>query len=259
MTTSSHHRLDPAGVPPHPSTPRLVGSRRRRGRAAAVILACRWPPPPGPAASPDDPPPPTPPPRRRPPPRPPDRQAAAHRPLPAWSSPSRAQLAAPAVVVKIDNMDAARPQTGINQADVVYEEMVEGGLTRLAAVFQSQYPTSVGSGALRASHRRGDRRRPQPPGLRLLGHQCRVPADPPIPARHRCRRRQSAGPSSGAATWPPAPHNLYASVASLAGDFDDARPAAGPSSPIRRPGATFGGPGLAPAGRIIGLTSRTPG
>ena len=45
----------------------------------------------------------------------------------------------PAVVVKIDNVDAARPQTGINQSDIVYEEMVEGGLTRLAAIFQSQY------------------------------------------------------------------------------------------------------------------------
>ena len=56
----------------------------------------------------------------------------------------RPRLVAPAVVVKIDNVDAARPQTGVNQADVVYEEMVEGGLTRLAAIFQSQYPTVVG-------------------------------------------------------------------------------------------------------------------
>jgi hypothetical protein len=55
-----------------------------------------------------------------------------------------AQLKAVAVVVKVDNVDPARPQTGINQADIVYEEMVEGGLTRLAAVFQSQYPAVVG-------------------------------------------------------------------------------------------------------------------
>jgi hypothetical protein len=48
------------------------------------------------------------------------------------------------VVVKIDNVDQARPQTGINEADVVYEVLVEGGLTRLAAVFQSHYPTLVG-------------------------------------------------------------------------------------------------------------------
>ncbi|MHB1533793.1 MAG: DUF3048 domain-containing protein, partial [Acidimicrobiales bacterium] len=58
--------------------------------------------------------------------------------------PVPSQLHAPAVVVKIDNIDAARPQTGVGHADVVYEELVEGGLTRLAAVFQSQYPTTLG-------------------------------------------------------------------------------------------------------------------
>ena len=40
---------------------------------------------------------------------------------------------APALVVKIDNGEPkARPQVGINQADVVYEERVEGSVTRLA-------------------------------------------------------------------------------------------------------------------------------
>lgn len=57
---------------------------------------------------------------------------------------STAQLHAPAVVVKIDNVAGALPQTGVVQADVVYEEMVEGGLTRLAAVFQSTYPSQIG-------------------------------------------------------------------------------------------------------------------
>lgn len=65
-------------------------------------------------------------------------------PLTGLSPGSLSQLRRPAVVVKIDNVDAARPQTGINQADVVYEEEVEGGLTRLAAVFQSRYPSVVG-------------------------------------------------------------------------------------------------------------------
>lgn len=49
-----------------------------------------------------------------------------------------------AVVVKIDNIAPALPQTGVDAADVVYEEMVEGGLTRLAAVFQSTWPATVG-------------------------------------------------------------------------------------------------------------------
>jgi hypothetical protein len=55
----------------------------------------------------------------------------------------------PALVVKIDNADGgrgntARPQSGLNQADVVYEEMVEGSVTRLAAVFQSTDSDPVG-------------------------------------------------------------------------------------------------------------------
>jgi hypothetical protein len=50
----------------------------------------------------------------------------------------------PALVVKIDNVDAARPPEGINQADIVFEELVEGGLTRLAAVFHSRDVETVG-------------------------------------------------------------------------------------------------------------------
>jgi hypothetical protein len=49
----------------------------------------------------------------------------------------------PALVVKIDNHPEARPQTGLNQADIVFEENVEL-LTRFAAVFQSQAPDKVG-------------------------------------------------------------------------------------------------------------------
>lgn len=42
-----------------------------------------------------------------------------------------------AVVVKIDNSSAARPQVGLNTADIVIEEEVEGGITRFAAIFHS--------------------------------------------------------------------------------------------------------------------------
>jgi hypothetical protein len=49
-----------------------------------------------------------------------------------------------ALAVKIDTTDAGRPQAGLNQADVVVEEVVEGGLTRLLALFQSQDPPTVG-------------------------------------------------------------------------------------------------------------------
>ena len=50
----------------------------------------------------------------------------------------------PAMAVKVGNTDFARPQAGINQADVVFEEIVEAGLTRLVAVFQSTVPAQVG-------------------------------------------------------------------------------------------------------------------
>ncbi|GMA85196.1 hypothetical protein GCM10025868_04460 [Angustibacter aerolatus] len=46
--------------------------------------------------------------------------------------------------VKIDNTHSAHPQVGVDAADVVYVEEVEGGLTRLAAVFSSTYPKQVG-------------------------------------------------------------------------------------------------------------------
>lgn len=54
-------------------------------------------------------------------------------------------LTRPAVVVKIDNVQPkARPQAGLNQADVVYEERVEGSVTRLLAVFHSEDAAPVG-------------------------------------------------------------------------------------------------------------------
>ena len=49
----------------------------------------------------------------------------------------------PALVAKFDNHPAARPQSGLNQADIVYEENVEQ-LTRFAAVFHTNAPTSIG-------------------------------------------------------------------------------------------------------------------
>lgn len=50
----------------------------------------------------------------------------------------------PVLVVKIDDTTQAHPQIGLEDADVVYIEQVEGGLTRLAAVFSSVIPQRVG-------------------------------------------------------------------------------------------------------------------
>ncbi len=53
-------------------------------------------------------------------------------------------LARPALVVKIENTAKARPQAGLETADIVFEELVEGGTTRFFAVFQSEVPVQVG-------------------------------------------------------------------------------------------------------------------
>lgn len=54
-----------------------------------------------------------------------------------------AAAARPALVVKIDNDSAARPQAGLNAADIVFETIIETQ-TRLSAVFQSQGSDPVG-------------------------------------------------------------------------------------------------------------------
>ncbi|HWD55471.1 MAG TPA: DUF3048 domain-containing protein [Acidimicrobiales bacterium] len=60
-------------------------------------------------------------------------------PAPTGSVPPR-----PAMAVKIDNYPAGRPQSGLDKADIVFEEPVEGGITRYAAVFQCQDVPLIG-------------------------------------------------------------------------------------------------------------------
>ncbi|WP_343995811.1 DUF3048 domain-containing protein [Nocardioides dubius] len=50
----------------------------------------------------------------------------------------------PVLVAKIDNTSSSAPQVGLSKADLVVEELVEGGLTRLAVFFYSQLPKQVG-------------------------------------------------------------------------------------------------------------------
>ncbi|HUY67667.1 MAG TPA: DUF3048 domain-containing protein [Acidimicrobiales bacterium] len=60
-------------------------------------------------------------------------------PAPAGSVPAR-----PALGIKIGNYSGDRPSAGLNQADIVFEEPVEGGITRLVSVFQCQGAPLVG-------------------------------------------------------------------------------------------------------------------
>ena len=53
-------------------------------------------------------------------------------------------LSRPSVACKIDNSFDARPQLGLNRTDIVFDEMVEGGLTRFVAIWHSDQPSAVG-------------------------------------------------------------------------------------------------------------------
>jgi hypothetical protein len=65
-------------------------------------------------------------------------------PLTGLPYPKRLLKDRSALTIKIDNTPEAMPQYGVNEADVVYEEIVEGGITRLAAIFNSRVPKEVG-------------------------------------------------------------------------------------------------------------------
>jgi hypothetical protein len=79
------------------------------------------------------------------------RGAAAPSPSPSAAAQLRAPFTGEPVsslrrvlAVKIDNIVNARPQTGLAHADIVYVLPVEGGLSRLMAIFSSRYPPVVG-------------------------------------------------------------------------------------------------------------------
>ncbi|NNC93685.1 MAG: DUF3048 domain-containing protein [Acidimicrobiia bacterium] len=48
------------------------------------------------------------------------------------------------LIAKLSNAPKGRPQAGINEADLVIEALVEGGVGRWLAVFQTTYPETVG-------------------------------------------------------------------------------------------------------------------
>ncbi|MCT9084573.1 DUF3048 domain-containing protein [Streptomyces fulvoviolaceus] len=118
-------------------------------------------------------------------------------------------LSAPSVLaVKIDNAPGARPQTGIRSADIVYAEQVEGGLSRLMAVFATKLPKDVGPVR---SARESDLellRQFDKPVLAFSGAQGKL-----MPLINRAPLTpQTPGKVSGAYyrdSAKPAPHNLY--------------------------------------------------
>ena len=134
-------------------------------------------------------------------------------PLTGLPDPSGVTAKRPSLTIKIDNTQEAQPQVGIDEADVIYEEIVEGGITRLAAIFNSQLPTKVGPVR---SVRRTDREIVYPIGGIFAFSGGAAYAVRSIETAPVKLFQQS---NSGAAmfrddTRPP-PHNLFANAAAL--------------------------------------------
>jgi Protein of unknown function (DUF3048) N-terminal domain/Protein of unknown function (DUF3048) C-terminal domain len=71
-------------------------------------------------------------------------KAHAHGPLLSPFTGERVKSLGRVLIVKIDNIVLARPQTGLTSADIIYVLPVEGGLTRFMAVFSSHFPPVIG-------------------------------------------------------------------------------------------------------------------
>ena len=65
-------------------------------------------------------------------------------PLTGLDAPDEASPQTRVVSVKVENSPVARPQSGLQSADVVYESVTEGGVTRFNLLFHSDLPESVG-------------------------------------------------------------------------------------------------------------------
>lgn len=65
-------------------------------------------------------------------------------PLTGAPAASGVDVSRPALAVKLDNAPEARPQAGIEAADVVYEELAEGGITRFMAIYQCKDASRLG-------------------------------------------------------------------------------------------------------------------
>ncbi|HEY9373019.1 DUF3048 domain-containing protein [Streptomyces sp.] len=129
---------------------------------------------------------------------------------PIVRSPFTGLPAAPARVlaVKIDNVQAARPATGLGTADLVYVEQVEGGVTRLLAVYSAHLPDRVGPVR---SARESDIALLRPFGRPVLAYSGAQSAlNPLLRAASLYPVTESSAPAAFVRDGGrPAPHNLY--------------------------------------------------
>jgi Protein of unknown function (DUF3048) N-terminal domain/Protein of unknown function (DUF3048) C-terminal domain len=152
------------------------------------------------------------------------------------------RAARPALSVKVENVAAARPQAGLNAADLVTEELVEGGLTRLLVTYQSQDAALVGP--VRSV------RPVDAPLLRQLGGGLFGFSGGATAVLDLVRRSSDAillAPEQAPGAYRrlashPAPHNLFTSTEALYQAGRSVDGGLGPPDPL------FGYSGAAPAG-----------
>ncbi len=130
---------------------------------------------------------------------------------PGGQVPKRAALA-----VKVENLPQARPQWGLDKADIVFEEPVEGGITRFIAVFQCQNADRIEPVR---SARLVDPKILEPLGRMLIAYSGAIqPAIGEIDSKTSLLSDLSDNWASGAYWTDPnryAPHNLVTSTSAL--------------------------------------------
>ncbi|AKN75397.1 hypothetical protein QR97_17975 [Streptomyces sp. PBH53] len=132
----------------------------------------------------------------------------------ATPAPSRSAVAGSPLAVKIDNVRAARPHTGLGAADVVYVEQVEGGLSRLLAVYATRLPEAVGPvRSVRESDLELLRQFPLPTLAFSGAQRALLPLVDRAPLRARSPDEAPGAYHRG--TGRAAPHNLYLRPAAL--------------------------------------------
>lgn len=170
------------------------------------------------------------------------------------TSASGTSTARPALAVKIDNAPPARPQAGLDAADIVYEELAEGGITRFVAIFHCRDANRVGP--VRSA-------RLVDPDL-LVQYKPMLfaysGADPTVLAKVKSTQgivsveHGSNGPAYERVAGRPKPHNLYTSTPKLYGRAKDVQGPAqtglvfeAPAPPAPTASAPASPPAAAPA------------
>jgi hypothetical protein len=148
-------------------------------------------------------------------------------PLTGRRDPTGASARRAALTVKIENLPISRPQVGIDEADVVYEEVVECGITRLAAIFQSHIPAVIGPVR---SVRRTDQALVRPiGGIFVFSGGAPYAIESIAPAPVQIFTASVGGPAMFRDSTRRAPHNLYARGPDI---LARARGASGPPQPL---------------------------